>query len=212
MCRSARSRCRRTSSRAEEQLFAGIREMVWDMPILIHLNGPPGVGKSTLAQRYVDEHPGALRLDIDTVASLIGGWREDFYGVLAAARNVAVAMAETHLRTESDVVMPQLETSVDEAERFRLAAERAGADYVEIALTVGPAEQLSRFADKATYTEVDAHIDRVVAAEGGQDLHRLIQRQLGAYIARRPATLLLDTDGADVAASYAQLLQVLHSR
>ena len=78
------------------------------MPILIHLNGPPGVGKSTLAQRYVDEHPGALNLEIDTVASLIGGWREDFFGVLAAARNIAIAMAEAHLRTGCDVVMPQL--------------------------------------------------------------------------------------------------------
>jgi len=48
------------------------------MPILIHLNGPSGVGKSTLAQRYVDEHPGVLNLDIDAVVSLIGGWRDDF--------------------------------------------------------------------------------------------------------------------------------------
>ena len=182
------------------------------MPVLIHLNGPPGVGKSTLAQRYVDAHPDALRLDIDTVASLIGGWREDFYGVLAAARNIAVAMAETHLRTGSDVVMPQLETSLDEVERFRLAAERAGADYVEIALTVGPAEQRNRFAGKATYTEVDAHIDRVVAAEGADELHRFVGQQLGAYIARRPATILLDTAGADVSESYAQLLQILDSR
>src|SRR5215218_1430875 len=102
------------------------------MPVLIHLNGPPGVGKSTLAQRYVDEHPGVLRLDIDTVASLLGGWREDFYGVLAAARKLGIAMAETHLRSGCDVVLPQLDTSAAEAERFRRAAERAGAEYVEI--------------------------------------------------------------------------------
>ena len=52
------------------------------MPILIHLNGPSGVGKSTLAQRYVDEHPGVLNLDIDAVVSLIGGWRDDFFVIL----------------------------------------------------------------------------------------------------------------------------------
>jgi len=39
------------------------------MPILIHLNGPSGVGNSTLAQRYVDEHPGVLNLDIDALVS-----------------------------------------------------------------------------------------------------------------------------------------------
>ncbi|MEJ7742270.1 MAG: hypothetical protein WKF73_06810 [Nocardioidaceae bacterium] len=42
------------------------------MPRLIHLNGPPGIGKSTLAQWYVDNHPGVLNLDIDQVRCLIG--------------------------------------------------------------------------------------------------------------------------------------------
>ena len=63
-------------------------------------------------------------------------------------------MAEAHLRTGWDVVMPQLETSVDETERFQLTAERAGAEYVEIALSVEPAEQVRRFAVKATYPEL----------------------------------------------------------
>jgi adenylate kinase family enzyme len=47
------------------------------VPRLIHLNGPPGIGKSTIAQLYVDEHPGTLNLDIDRVRCLIGGSRDD---------------------------------------------------------------------------------------------------------------------------------------
>jgi hypothetical protein len=86
----------------------------------------PGVGKSTLAQRYVDQHPGSLNLDIETVASLISGWRHDFFGVFPAARNIAVAMAATHLRSGSDVVLLQLLTILDGAQRCELAAERAG--------------------------------------------------------------------------------------
>ncbi|MGI8702372.1 MAG: hypothetical protein ACR2JU_14445 [Nocardioidaceae bacterium] len=40
------------------------------MSRLIHLNGPSRVGKSTLARRYVDEHPGTLALDLDVLAGL----------------------------------------------------------------------------------------------------------------------------------------------
>lgn len=45
---------------------------------LLHLNGPPGIGKSTIARRYADEHPGVLNCDIDFLRTLIGGWSVDF--------------------------------------------------------------------------------------------------------------------------------------
>jgi len=180
------------------------------MPILIHLNGPSGVGKSTLAQRYVNEHPGVLNLDIDAVVSLIGGWRDDFFVMLSPARDIAVAMADAHLRNGGDVVMPQLVTSVDQAYRFELVAERAGADYVEIALTVDVAEQIRRFSVKASCSEVNAYIDQAVEAEGGDDLLRRIHRHFGTYLAQRPMAFRLSTSGAGVSQSYAQMLAVLN--
>lgn len=60
------------------------------MPRLIHLNGLPGVGKSTLAERYVDEHPGVLNLDIDRIRQLIGG---DVGEIAEPARALALVMA-----------------------------------------------------------------------------------------------------------------------
>ena len=45
------------------------------MPRLIVLNGPPGIGKSTIARRYVEDHPMTLALEQDVVRGLLGGWR-----------------------------------------------------------------------------------------------------------------------------------------
>jgi predicted kinase len=77
------------------------------MPRLVHLNGPPGIGKSTLARRYVDDHPLAFCLDIDAFRRLIGRWDEyeEQSGLLARA--MAIEMATTHLSAGYDVVVPQ---------------------------------------------------------------------------------------------------------
>ena len=58
------------------------------MSRLIHLNGPPGIGKSTLARRYVAAHAGVLNCDIDVLRTLIGGWKDDFPGAGALIRPV----------------------------------------------------------------------------------------------------------------------------
>ncbi|WP_328446413.1 hypothetical protein [Amycolatopsis sp. NBC_00438] len=43
------------------------------------MNGPSGIGKSTIAQRYAEVRPGVLNLDTDRVVCLIGGWRGDLF-------------------------------------------------------------------------------------------------------------------------------------
>ncbi len=67
------------------------------MATLIHLNGPPGIGKSTLAALYADRHPGTLNLDIDTLHPLVGGWQDPDNHTHQVLRPVALAMASTHL-------------------------------------------------------------------------------------------------------------------
>jgi adenylate kinase family enzyme len=44
---------------------------------LIHLNGPPGIGKSTIARRYPAELPGVLNCHIDVLRTLVGGRERD---------------------------------------------------------------------------------------------------------------------------------------
>jgi predicted kinase len=115
-----------------------------DMPRLIHLNGAPGIGKSTLAARYGDEHRGVLRCDIDALRTMIGGWEQEEQAA-SRARTIALAMITAYLRTGGDVVLPQLVARRDQLERFRRAAEDGGGEHVHIMLLASPAATIQRF-------------------------------------------------------------------
>lgn len=175
------------------------------MSRLIHLNGPSRVGKSTLARRYVDDHPGTLALDLDVLAGLIGGWRDDFHTALETARDHGRAMAIRHLRSGHDVVIPQLVASFDRGPGFEKTADAAGAAYVEVALLVDADEHLRRLHDKQPASEVEASI-QLSLEDSASGLVGRIRRHLGEYLASRPGTIRLDTTGLDEDAAYARLL------
>lgn len=181
------------------------------MPRVIHLNGPSRVGKSTLARRYVNEHPATLALDLDVIAGLIGGWRDDFSAALSMARQHGWAMATRHLRDGYDVVIPQLVTSFDRGPGPEEAARSADAPYVEVALLVDDDEHLRRLRDKQPISEVEAQIQLDLEDADG-DLVGRIRQHLAEYLADRPNTIRLDTTGLDEDATYARLIAVLADR
>jgi predicted kinase len=74
--------------------------------VLLVLNGAPAVGKSTLAQRYADEHPLSLVIDIDMIRSHLGRL-ESLDESKLVARDLAVARARAHLLSGHDVIVAQ---------------------------------------------------------------------------------------------------------
>jgi hypothetical protein len=127
---------------------------------LILLNGRPGVGKSTLAERYLADHPGVLSCDPDRLRPMIGGDPAD---VAEAVRNLALAMAAAHLRTGHDVVIPQLVADPAQLQRFVVAAEEGGGGLVMVMLTGdvpdtdGYARGLHEIALRERCAEVECH-------------------------------------------------------
>jgi predicted kinase len=178
---------------------------------LILLNGPPGIGKSTLAQLYVDDHPGVLNLDIDRLRALIGGWQERFGETGEIVRPLAKTMAEAHLRGGRDVIMPQYLGRAGEIDGFAAVAHAAGAEFREIALLDGRQESVDRFARRGADGELPWHrqVRDIVERSGGPELLARMHDQLTEVIAARPATVVLPSAEGAIQDTYRALLAVL---
>lgn len=182
------------------------------MPRLIHLNGPPAIGKSTLAARYADEHPGTLNLDIDRLLPLVGGWTDPANDTHLLLRPAARAMARAHLAGGHDVVLPQYLARLDEIEAFAASARSAGADFREIVLLADADECVARFTDRPDETTWDRHNRTIVDEQGGDVFLRGMLASLLAILPRRPDAVVLTSVRADPDATYRALLSQLDGR
>lgn len=163
------------------------------VPTLLHLNGPSGVGKSTLARAHAAARPGTLVCDIDELRSWVSGWSDDFVGTGEAARASALALITAYLRSGRDIVLPQLIVTPAQVERFEAAAAEAGAAYAGVVLTVAPDVLLERLHARAV-TPVTEVVSRIIEERGGDELVLEGQRQLLDLATGRGWTVVDATD------------------
>lgn len=171
------------------------------MSRLILLNGPPAAGKSSLARRYAAEHPLTLNLDLDLVRSLLGGWRDDWHAAGLLARELALAMAHTHLMAGHEVIVAQLVADPAYLDRLTALARELGVELREVVLLADRDELARRYADRAD--PASELVDGMPALDELSD--RLLE-----VLARRPQVQVVRTDGSE-AEAYRELLTVLSS-
>jgi predicted kinase len=176
--------------------------------VLLLINGAPGVGKSTLADRYADEHPLALIIDIDAIRTQLGQWAQIEESRLVA-RDLAFALAREHLTNGHDVIVPQYLGRPEFRERLALLAGEKRAAFVEVLLTDDADRITQRFRKRrAEYARSGAEhpegdlADDAVATEVSSANERLL-RDASA----RGVPVISASGGAE--ASYQALCEVL---
>ncbi|MGS0688357.1 AAA family ATPase [Nakamurella sp. GG22] len=163
------------------------------MARLVHLNGPPGIGKSTVAAMYADRNPGTLNLDVDRVHQLVGGWQDEEIDTWPVVSPLVRAMAASHLRSGRDVVMPQYLGKLSEITAFADLSAAHGAEFREVLLLDDRGASIRRFDRRAD--DVDdpwiRHHHRLVGQRGGPALLGRMYDDLLDVVSGRPGVTIV---------------------
>jgi predicted kinase len=182
-----------------------------EMARLVLLNGPPGIGKSTLSALYADRHPGTLNLDVDTLHHLVGGWQDEETDTWPVVWSLIRAMAQTHLDGRRDVVLPQYHATVDEIIGLEKLARRHGAEFREVVLFDDRDTAIERFYRRARDTDDPwiRHHHRLIERGGGPDMLGTMYDNLMEFVRLRPGTVVIPSAVGAVQKTYDLLADAL---
>ena len=125
----------------------------------MHLNGPTGVGKSTIAGGLIESRRLALNVDIDELRVRLGGWRNDTQAK-PMARFLGFGLAKSHLESGFDVVLPQLLVRFEVIDQVASIAASVGAEFVEVVLVAPLQAILDRLTDSTVTPHPGDHLSR----------------------------------------------------
>jgi predicted kinase len=174
-------------------------------PKLIILNGFAGSGKSTIAGRYIAEHPLAINIEGDQIIAMLGQWKEHYDKARECVLPHTKAMTETHLKLGYDVVVPYLLVNHKDAEEFEEVAHECDADFYEIMLFIEKARAIERLLKRGRWGEEG--LPKITE----KDLPEIVDlfNKMEKATSKRPNTIFIEVKVGDVDNTYESVHRLL---
>lgn len=180
-------------------------------PKLIIINGNPGMGKSTLAERYVTEHPLTLNLDVDIIWHMVGQWQAQLDDSHKLKYQHAYALVESHIAAGYDVVVADLMETTEPLEIFEQIARRHGATFYEFILLTDREDAIERCKARARRL---GYVDGfrpggVLDTYGREQMLESMYQNVLATTAIRTGAVIIRPQLGDIDGTYQQLVEAL---
>lgn len=176
-------------------------------PKLIVLNRFAGSGKTTLSQRYINDHPLALAIEGDEIIVHIGAWQKHEDEARRLIFEHTKAMTRAHLSAGYSVVLPYLLTNKMHADAFRDIANGNESMYLEVFIFDEKQAAVDRLMQRGRWGEKG--LDPLTEADLPV-IEDLYDRMLAAS-EHRHMSIIRPTRG-DVDDAYRQLLSIVEER
>jgi deoxyadenosine/deoxycytidine kinase len=176
-------------------------------PKLILLYGFAGIGKTTIAKRYVNQHPLAMNLDQDRIIEMLGLWPEHEAEARKLVAELCKTLTTTYLRHDHDIIIPCLPTKTDSIQDFESIAKKTNAHFLEIALMADKEAAIQRLLKRGRWGEQNAPPITKTSLPTVEKLYD----DAHSVLEKRPAVIYINSVEDNPEDTYRQFLTVLQN-
>lgn len=166
---------------------------------LIILNGPAGVGKSTLSERLHADISNSVLIHVDDLRRTIPNYRENCEESLMKSYEITRKAIKDHLENGETVIIDKAVASSDTLDSFIETGKQRGADVYEIFLAAAKDVVWTR-ADERGY-KPGSLLTRERVGELWDKLDDVRQK--------RPSAIVIDTNALSLDETYQKVKEVI---